>query len=169
MYNALCAYAVGKLYGMTDAEIRNGLLNYKSDGIRQSILDINGAKILNDCYNSSPQAAKSAIDVLKTLSNGRKIAVLGDMAELGEMSEKYHREVGAHFAKEKCDILVTVGNSARFIADEAKKCGADEKNVHSFDSNAEVCAFLKSNLQKGDAVLIKGSHCMKMDEISKNL
>ncbi|UKI38630.1 MAG: hypothetical protein L6V93_15895 [Clostridiales bacterium] len=73
---------------MTDAEIRNGLLNYKSDGIRQSIIDINGAKILNDCYNSSPQAAKSAIDVLKTLSNGRKIAVLGDMAELGEMSEK---------------------------------------------------------------------------------
>lgn len=169
VYNALCAYAVGKLYGMTDEEIRNGLLNYKSDGIRQSIIDINGAKILNDCYNSSPQAAKSAIDVLKTLSNGRKIAVLGDMAELGEMSEKYHREVGAHFAEEKCDILVTVGSMARFIADEAKKCGADEKNVHSFDNNTEVCAFLKSNLQKGDAVLIKGSHCMRMDEISKNL
>ena len=169
VYNALCAYAAAKLYGMTNDEIRRGLLNYKSDGIRQSILNIGGAKILNDCYNSSPQAAKSAIDVLKTLNGGRTVAVLGDMAELGEKSEQYHREVGAYFADKKCDILVTVGDMARFIADGAVKNGTDEKNVHSFASNKEVCAFLKENLQSGDAVLIKGSHCMKMDEISKNL
>ena len=169
VYNALCAYATAKMFGMTNEEIRSGLLSYKSDGIRQSILEVNGAKILNDCYNSSPQAAMAAIDVLKSLTDGRKIAVLGDMAELGENSEKYHREVGAYFAKCGCDILITLGNAARFIADEAQKCGVKSENVFSFSNNKEVSDFLKTILQNGDALLIKGSHCMKMDEIFKNI
>ena len=169
VYNALCAYAVGKMYGMTDEEIRKGLLDYKNDGIRQSIIEINGAKILNDCYNSSLQAAMSAIDVLKKLSDGKKIAVLGDMAELGDMSEECHRKLGAYFASCGCDVLITVGNEAKFIADEAEKCGVSEKNVHSFDNNSDAALCLKGILKKNDAVLIKGSHCMKMEEIAKNI
>lgn len=169
VYNALCAYAVGKMYDMTDDEIRKGLLDYKNDGIRQSIIEINGAKILNDCYNSSLQAAMSAIDVLKKLSDGKKIAVLGDMAELGDMSEDCHRKLGAYFASCGCDVLITVGNAAKFIADEAKKCGVREKNIYSFENNADAALCLKGILKKNDAVLIKGSHCMKMEEIAKNI
>lgn len=169
IYNALCAYQVAKLYNMSDDEIRRGLLSYQSDGIRQSITEKNGVKFFNDCYNSSPQSAKSSLDVLIGLDGKRKIAILGDMAELGEKSGEYHKEVGEHFASLKCDILITVGNEAKNIAEGAKLNGIDIKNVFSFDTNKEIVDKLKLILKEGDCVLIKGSHCMKMHEILENL
>ncbi len=169
IYNALCAYAVAKLYNMSDDIIKKGLLSYESDGIRQSITEKDGVKFFNDCYNSSPQSAKSSLDVLKGLDGKRKIAILGDMAELGENSGKYHKEVGEHFADVKCDILITVGNEAKSIAIGAVENGIDKENVFCFDDNLAVCNKLEEILEKGDCVLIKGSHCMKMHEILEHM
>ncbi|MBE7037663.1 MAG: UDP-N-acetylmuramoyl-tripeptide--D-alanyl-D-alanine ligase [Ruminococcaceae bacterium] len=169
IYNALCAYSVAKLYNMSYEEIKNGLLNYKSDGIRQSIIEKEGVKFFNDCYNSSPQSAKSSLEVLKGLEGKRKIAILGDMKELGENSHKYHKEVGEHFAALKCDVLITLGNDAKFIAKGAHEKGVLKENIFSFDTNTEIIKKLKEFLENGDCVLIKGSHSMKMHEILENL
>lgn len=169
IYNALCAYTVAKLYDMKYEDIKNGLLNYKSDGIRQSIIEKYGAKFFNDCYNSSPQSAKASLDVLKGFEGKRKIAILGDMKELGENSLKYHKEVGEHFAKLKCDVLITLGEEAKFIAEGAKENGVLKENIFSFNSNEDIVKMLRDFLNDKDCVLIKGSHSMKMHEILENL
>lgn len=169
VYNALCAYLVAKLYNMSYEDIKNGLLNYKSDGIRQSIIEKCGAKFFNDCYNSSPQSAKASLEVLKGLGGKRTIAILGDMKELGENSKQYHKEVGEHFANLKCDVLITLGEDAKFIADGAKGKGVLQENIFSFDTNDDIVKMLKEFLKDNDCVLIKGSHSMKMHEILENL
>lgn len=160
VYNALAAYAVGKKYGISSKKIREGLKKFESDGIRQSIFEKNGIKFINDCYNASPQSVKSSIDVL-CLFGGRKIAVLGDMAELGENSNAYHAETGKYAEKKGIDLLITVGK----ISEETHNA-ANINKVH-FDTNDEVSDYLKKNAKSGDVILIKGSRCMKMEEILK--
>jgi len=160
VYNALASYAVAKLYDMSDELIQKGFNNFKSDGIRQSIFDENGIKFINDCYNASPQSVKTSVDVLCNFE-GRRIAILGDMGELGENSGKYHAEVGQYINEKEVDLLITVGSLSKFINNEAK-C----KKIH-FESNNLVAKYLKENAKVGDVVLIKGSRFMKMEEIFK--
>lgn len=160
VYNALAAYAVGKKYDISSEKIREGLKKFESDGIRQSIFEKNGIKFINDCYNASPQSVKSSIDVL-CLFGGRKIAVLGDMAELGINSSVYHAETGKYAEKKGIDLLITVGKMS-----EETHNAANINKVH-FDTNDEVSDYLKKNAKSGDVILIKGSRCMKMEEILK--
>ncbi len=164
IYNALCAIAVGRMLGMNYAEINAGLRSYHPDGIRQNIISTGGYKVINDCYNSSPQSAIAALNVLSQVSSKRKIAVLGDIAELGDMTEKLHREVGEAVEKSDVDVLVAVGASAGFIAEEAKS-----KEVYTFPDSESAVAFVKDFVRENDAVLVKGSRCMKMEKISELL
>lgn len=164
IYNALTAIAVGYMMNMTYEEIRAGLESYKSEGIRQNIISYGGIKIINDCYNASPDAMKAEADVLESLAAKRRIAVLGDMAELGEMGAELHGDVGRYLNKKNIDTLVTVGSLARHIAENAKNIPS-----HCFDDCDGATAFLKSYLSEGDAVLIKASRCMKFERISKAL
>ncbi len=159
--NALCAIAVGRNYGLSEESIKKGLASYKSIGIRQSITEKNGIKVITDCYNAAPTSVKAAIDVLCSVSVGRKIAVLGDMAELGEKSPQYHMEIGSYAAENNVDVLVLAGKYAEFTAEGAKGC-----NVSIHNDNESIEKYLKDSLCQGDTVLFKASRVMKLEEVA---
>jgi len=164
VYNALLAIAAGEMLDLDHGAIADGLALYHSDGIRQNIISVNGYKLINDCYNSSPQSAIAALSVLRDVKAERRIAVLGDIAELGDKAELLHRSVGKAVCDSSVDVLVTVGKLSAYIADEAAN-----KEIHSFDSAPEAGRFIKGFVTKGDAILVKGSRCMKMEQISEML
>ena len=164
VYNALCAIAAGDLLGIDYEAVREGLELYRPNGIRQNIISVNGYKVINDCYNASPQSDIAAMKVLSDVKARRRIAVLGDIGELGKMGEKLHRSVGEEFAKSDLDVLVTVGSLSKFMAEEAKG-----KEVYSFDTVSEAVKFLKKYVRTDDAVLVKASRFMKFEEISQSL
>jgi len=164
IYNALVAIAVGREMGLSYEKIYAGLKSFKPDGIRQNIISVNGYKIINDCYNSSPQSVNAALSVLDTVSASRRIAVLGSVGELGDKSRELHMDIGKDVAKSGTDILLTVGEDAKYIAE----CAAD-KEVHVFENVEECTEFLKNIIREDDAVLIKASRFMKFETIAEAL
>lgn len=166
--NALAAIAVADYYGIAPKRAIEGLSCYEPIAMRGQIKEKNGITWIDDTYNASPDSMKSGIQVLLSLQADRRIAVLADVLELGEQSERFHREVGAYVASfsengKQTDSLVTVGKEASFLADEARKNGM--KEVYAFSSNEDAVLHLKNYLQSGDAVLVKGSRGMKTEEI----
>jgi UDP-N-acetylmuramoyl-tripeptide--D-alanyl-D-alanine ligase len=123
----------------------------------------NDALLLDDTYNASPESTMAALNLLDDLG-GRKIAVLGDMLELGQYEKRGHELVGSR-AAEIVSSLVTLGERGRIIASAAIQAGLQKKNVSSFDTTDQVVAHMKKILRPGDVALIKGSHGMRMDRI----
>ena len=163
--NALCAFTVGIKSGLTTEQIASALTKYQPEGMRQRIENKNGVDVIIDCYNASPDSMKAALSVLSGMKvSGRKIAVLGDMLELGERSEELHRLVGEYACEYKPDMVCCYGEQARYIADEAEKCGI--KTV-AFGKNKkeELTKMLSNELMPGDAVLFKASRGMKLEEV----
>lgn len=167
VYNALAAIWVGMHYHMNIDEIRNGLENFIPSKMRMEVHTVNDIKVINDAYNASPDSMKAALSVLSDMKDRRKIAVLGNMFELGEFSEEGHREVGA-YAADKADILITVGEMANWIGEEFAAL-VTEKEMYQTQSNHEAIEILEKIINKGDVVLIKGSRGMKMEEIAHYL
>ena len=166
--NALAAIEIGKLAGISYENIKKGLLNYTSVGDRGKIITLNnGAKIVVDCYNANPDSVKVSVNSVIKAYNGSKITlVLGDMAELGEHEEKFHREVGTFISGLAVNSLVTVGEKAKLIAQSAKN-----KNLHvkSFMNNTDAAEYLQNNMEKGSVLFFKASRCMKLEEIAEKL
>ena len=161
--NALVAIAVAKEVGLTTAEAISAIGRYTPPNMRQQIKVINGITVIDDSYNASPDSMFPALDILKSY-NGRKIAVLADMLELGDYSEKGHREVGEYAKDIGADILVAIGSEARFI-----KNGFGEKNSYLFENNEKAWEFIKKELKDGDTVLVKGSRGMHTEIIVNNI
>ncbi len=152
------AYAVGDLLDLTTAELEAGLADIKPVSGRMNPLSgLNGSILIDDTYNSSPDAAQAALTVLgATKATGRRIAVMGSMNELGQDNPRYHAEVGAACAG--LDLLVTVGELAnRHLGPAAIAAGLDERSWKPADSPYAAGEFLKLLLKEGDVVLIKGS------------
>ena len=124
----------------------------------------NGITIINDSYNASYDSMKVSIEYLKSTSGNRKIAVLGDMLELGEFSKDLHTKVGEEVAKNEIDILVTVGENATFINKKAKELNKNIEEFH-FDNNKEAGNYLNSIKKDGDIILFKASNGMKFSQI----
>lgn len=176
VYNALAGIALGVHLGISILDIQKSILQYKSLDKRQCIFENVKVKnndkkivinIIDDTYNANPDSMKNAINVLNIYSrkkSGRKVAVLADMLELGEVSEELHLKLGEYVAQNNIDILLTVGKEAKNIALGAKKVNKNIK-AQSFENNLEAYKFLKDNLQDGDNVLFKGSRGMHIDEI----
>lgn len=169
VYNALCAYVLGKIFDMSDEEIQKGYLSYKSDGIRQTIIKKDTFTIINDCYNANPQSAKSSLDVLKSIEAKRKIAILGDMKELGEQSNVLHMEVGEYAIKSGADVIIALGDESRAILEGAKNAKKGDEEFYHFDTTEEIVSHIKATQKEGDLYLIKGSHSMHMEKISELL
>lgn len=162
VYNALVAIAIADIYNLTVDEVINGIINFKPGKLRMDIINLEkGIKLINDCYNANLDSMKAALDVLGDYRNNRRIAVLGDMFELGSFSEKAHREVG-DYAKSKCDLLIAVGNDAKFIFEESNK---SIKSFY-FNTKEEACQFLNTEIKDNDVVLIKASRGMQMEYIT---
>ena len=169
VFNATMCFAVGEIAGLNEEEIRRGILSYKPVGNRQNIYVKNSVRVIADCYNAAPESMRAAIGVLSTFS-GRKIAVLGDMLELGENSSLMHREIG-QFLLGRADVLFAYGENAKDIALGAVSAGIPENNVFHFDkaeSDAMACA-LNKTVNEGDTLLFKGSRAMKLEIIIEKL
>ncbi|MDF2587433.1 MAG: UDP-N-acetylmuramoylalanyl-D-glutamyl-2,6-diaminopimelate--D-alanyl-D-alanyl ligase [Anaerocolumna sp.] len=165
VYNALAALAVAKHYGIPISVAKVGLRNYEPIAMRGQIKEVNGMKIIDDSYNASPDSMKSGINVLLELEGvKRRIAVLADVKELGEISQQCHYEVGTFIAAQTVDEVVTIGEEAAYIA---KGIQDKNSNIHtiSFMNNKEAIEYLQQNLKAFDGILVKGSRSMKTDEI----
>ena len=170
VYNALAAICVGIEMGITPAKIISGLLEYKSGKMRMNIVVHKGLKIINDSYNASPESVEAALNVLKESGKGmRTIAVLGDMLELGEFSEKLHSDIGKFAASKNIDLIITVGKEACRITFGAIESGMDKKNIVSFYNTTDANKFLDKNLNENDVILVKGSRGMKMEKVVEHL
>ncbi|NJD02300.1 MAG: UDP-N-acetylmuramoyl-tripeptide--D-alanyl-D-alanine ligase [Ruminiclostridium sp.] len=170
VHNALAAVAVGCELGIPMEDIIRGIAGFSPSKMRMDIVSFNCMKIINDVYNASPNSMEAGINVLREIGReNRKIAVLGDMLELGEWSEKAHFDMGKYASAAGIDRIIAVGSNARFIADGALSAGYPEEQIRYFQSNAEALDYLQKTLVPGDVILVKGSRGMKMEEIVKGL
>ena len=175
IYNALIGAVCGLLLGISEANIRKGLLEFVSADMRQSISEKNGMTVIEDCYNASPESMRAGIDVLLHTSknkNLRPVAVLGDMRELGSVSEEAHLSVGAYAARSGIQQLVTFGKSAVRIAMGAMEAGMPEENVLIIEDTENVdraSSLVKNVLREGDAVLFKASRAVALERLIRLL
>lgn len=163
-YNAAFAAYAALLLGVSENDVREGLASVAPGKMRMDIYEKNGVTVLADCYNAAPESMRAAIDVISAIDvKGRRIAVLGDMKELGENCEYMHRSVGYYLAQKKVDVLLTVGGLAAVLA-----VGATERScieAFAFDNNDDAANKLREILSEGDAVLFKASRSMAFENI----
>lgn len=168
VYNALCAIAVGRMLDISTEKIQYGIASFELTKKRMDIKKLeNGAIIINDAYNASFESMKVSLEFLANHTGERKIAVLGDMFELGEYSEELHRKVGKEVVKNNIDVLICAGENSKYIIDEAKKDSRIE--TYFMHNNEEIVENLSQKLRKGDVVLVKASNGMKFFEICQKL
>jgi len=166
VYNALGAIAVGREAGLSVSLIRTALADFSPSPMRMKRLVMEGVVILNDAYNANPASMRSAMEVLSELkAEGRKIAVLGDMLELGPQGPRLHRQVGHLVAKSGIDVLVVVGNMAKSIAQGAIQEGFEPQRVFRCADASQAAEHLKNMLQPGDVMLLKASRAMYLEKI----
>lgn len=169
VYNALCATKVGEILGLTNKEIKEGIQSFKLTQKRMDIKKLEqGAVLINDSYNASYESMKASIKYLADYSGKRKIAVLGDMFELGEYSKELHKKVGEEVVKNNIDILICAGKDSKYIT-ECVEENAKKIETHFLQNNEEILKKLKEILKQGDVVLVKASNGMKFFEICQKL
>lgn len=173
IYSALAAVAVGTIYKINLLSIAKRLEKFAPPKGRMNL--VKGVKqtlIIDDTYNSSPLAVESALEIMQEIKlpeGMKKIAVLGDMLELGNRSQEYHKKVGIKVVENGIDILITKGEAARNIAKGAITAGMNKNKVFSFSRNSEAGRFLQETISKNDLILIKGSQGMRMEKIVKEI
>ncbi|HER24309.1 MAG TPA: UDP-N-acetylmuramoyl-tripeptide--D-alanyl-D-alanine ligase [Candidatus Atribacteria bacterium] len=169
VYNALAASATALALGTGLDLIERGLSSFKPLDLHMQLNNFNkGITILNDSYNASPLSVKNALETFtQAAQKHRKIAILGDMLELGEKADFYHWEIGKEVVKLSIDILITVGKKGKIIAQSSQKEGIAKEKIFSFEKNEKLSLVKKllSLTKSGDFILLKGSREMKMEEI----
>jgi UDP-N-acetylmuramoyl-tripeptide--D-alanyl-D-alanine ligase len=166
VYNALQAAATGYFAGMDLDEIRVGLENAEFPRLRMEPITVDGVRFVNDCYNANVVSMKAALQMIReTPCTGRKIAVLGDMLELGEWTQSAHSDIGAMAANCGLALLITVGQSARLIAQAAIEAGMETHRVLPLGTTAEAGETIRTLAQEGDFVLVKGSRRLQLERI----
>ena len=164
--NSLCAISVAKALKLPIEEAIKGILKLELTKKRMEIKKSKiGATVINDCYNANYDSMKMAIEHLARLSSKRKIAVLGDMLELGEYSEELHEKVGEVIYLNKIDMLICVGEEAKNIAKKAEEKGMEKKNIFMCKTNEEAISILQKQLKPADAVLLKASNSLNFTQI----
>ncbi len=170
---ALSGLAVGTVFGVNLVEGAQALSKLEGlPGRMRLIPGIKNTLIIDDTYNSSPEAAKAALEALAQVAikdGAERYAVLGDMLELGLETENFHRELGFKVAELGVDNLITVGEAAKYIAQAAKEAGLDEHRATSFANSREAGRFLQEKLKEGDVVLAKGSQGGRLEKLVKEI
>jgi len=169
--DALYAFAIGIIEGMTEEEIRRGLKKFRGVSMRQRIYDLSGVTIIEDCYNASPESMRAGIDVLCSMAKekgGRPAALLGDMRELGEYSRLLHEQLGIYAARAGVKLLFTYGPLAENIAHSAITNGIRAENVYvNLDCTdpASTGEMILSALRPGDVLLVKASRAVAAEKV----
>ena len=169
--NALAATCVGDLLGLKPEEIAEGIKNVKAVGGRSNLISLKNRTILDDCYNANPVSMKAAIDLLKQ-ADTRKVAILGDMFELGEGQESMHAEIGTYAVEKGIDVLVCTGELSKYMYDTAIKAQKDfnsDIKVYYMKDTQEVIDRIEEYLEKDDAILVKASHGMGFAKVVEAL
>ncbi|MBI2038025.1 MAG: UDP-N-acetylmuramoyl-tripeptide--D-alanyl-D-alanine ligase [Candidatus Magasanikbacteria bacterium] len=170
---ALSGLAVGTVFGVNLVEGAQALSNLEGMPSRMRLIEgIKHTLIIDDSYNSSPEAARAAVETLGQLElkdGARRYVALGDMLELGSETENTHRELGFKVAELGLDFLITVGEAAKYIAAAAQEAGLDQDKIASFASSVEAGKFLQEKIKEGDVVLVKGSQGVRMEKIVKEI
>lgn len=168
VYNALCATEVGHILGISNEKIKQGIAQFELTKKRMDIKKLeNGAILINDSYNASYESMKASLEFLENYTGIRKIAVLGDMFELGEYSVELHRKVGEEVARRNIDILICSGENSKYIIEEAEK--NPKIQTYYFNNNEQIVEKLSQELKNGDVVLVKASNAMKFFEICQKV
>lgn len=171
VYAALAAVACGLVNKMNLIEIAEVIKDLRPPRGRLNIIPgIKGTTIVDDTYNAAPESTQAALNLLGKLSTGgRKIAILGDMLELGVKAEEAHLRIGK-LAANNTDILITVGKDALFMAEEAKNSGISADKIYSFNKSEEAGKFIQNSILKpNDLILVKGSQAIRMEKIVKEI
>ena len=163
VYNALAALAAGFALGYSPQEMQRGLTHLVPPKMRYEVHEIGARRFINDAYNASPSSMCAAIETTASLYHGRRIAVLGDMLELGAAAEEAHREIGKRVAELGFAALVTYGEQARWMHKAAEAAGCSV--CYHAESHEAAAKYLREMLVDGDTVLFKGSRGMKMEQI----
>lgn len=161
--NSMLAIEVAECLNVSFGEMVKGINNLEATSMRLQVVKKEGLTIINDCYNASPDSMKSSLDVLSAYKNGRRVAILGDMYELGDESEKAHFEVGK-YAKDKVDLLIVIGEYIKNFKD-----GFSDDNIIMYDTKEVCIKELKNIIEKDDVVLVKASRGVKLEEVVKKL
>ena len=175
VHDSVFAFVCGLLMGMSDDEIKRGLMKFKNTGMRQNVYVYGGVTIIEDCYNAGPESMKASLDVLARLAqknNTRSIAVLGEMRELGEYSKKLHMEVGKTVATKNINKLFTFGKEAENIALGAINHGYMPEKVGingDIDAPEAAAHAIRATLKQGDVILFKASRAVKLERVIEQL
>ena len=168
VYNGLCATKVGQILGIQKEKIQQGIAQFELTKKRMDIRKLeNGAILINDAYNASYESMKASLEFLATHTGIRKIAVLGDMFELGDYSVELHRKVGIEVAKRNIDILICAGENSKYIIEEAGK--NPKIKTYFMNNNEQIVEKLSEEITNGDIILVKASNGMKFFEICQKL
>ncbi len=161
--NSLAALAVGRLLGVGEEQIKQGVESFAPAAGRMSVIDTGNIKIINDAYNANPTSMAASICVAAK-AGGRSVCILGDMFELGENEREYHRETGRKAAEEGVDLIVCAGELSRHTYEGAKERGA---NAPHFPDKESMLKALPDIIKKGDTVLVKASHGMRLETVAE--
>ena len=165
LYNIASAVTAARSVNLEWSFIKKALKNITLTGLRSEIKEIDEITFINDCYNANPLSMKNAIKMLQYIEGGHKIAVLGDMLELGDIKKEAHREIGQYVVQKNIDYLITTGPLGQYIAKGARESGMNTNNIFYIEDKPKINDKLKKITKPQDIILIKGSRGMKMEVI----
>ena len=168
IYNSLSVMGLCSLMGLDMKKSSEGIRKYQPSKYRMEIKSVSGKTLIEDFYNANPDSLRASIETFRQMQGERKVAVLADMLELGEISEKEHMNAGIQ-ASEIFDVIICIGSDAKYIGKGAIENGFDKGHVYFFANNEEAVSEINSILRPGDAVLMKGSRGMKLEEVAESI
>lgn len=168
IYNSLSVMGLCSLMGLDMKKSAEGIRKYQPSKYRMEIKSVSGKTLIEDFYNANPDSMRASIETFRQMQGERKVAVLADMLELGEISEKEHMNAGIQ-ASEIFDVIICIGSDAKYIGKGAIENGFDKGRVYFFANNEEAVSEINSILRPGDAVLMKGSRGMKLEEVAESI
>lgn len=168
VYNALAAAAVGHQLGVPWPQIGQALADFRPVAMRSQILRKRGISVINDSYNANPGSMQAALEMLGGMAAGRRIAVLGDMLELGPEAPSFHAAVGRQAAAQRLDLVFGIGPHSVHLVEAARRAGLADRAQH-FDNKQDLAAHLREALRDDDLVLVKASRGMALEEIAASI
>ena len=167
--NSLCAITVGEILGIEQDKIKEGIEKFELTKKRMDIIELqNGIKIISDAYNASLESIRASLKVLAEFKENRKIAVLGDMFELGDYAKELHEKVGKEVVKNNIDILIACGENSKYMAEEARNSMGEDR-VYYLENKENIESLLQKIVKSGDVILFKASNGMRFYKIAERM